>query len=126
MNTLILTECEELLATIHGATVCLDLFSEERPGVEIYYFVVMACSRLECMAKTTDAESNNYFKQPTAYFAGKIVGMIRLTLKTVSTKRIREYSRTSFPTFIYCRQYLTLIDNFLLFFCSSNNNNTRP
>lgn len=51
----------------------------------------MACSRPQCMAKITDAESNNYFKQPTAYFAGKMVGMLRLTLETVSTKRIREY-----------------------------------
>lgn len=126
MSALILRECEELLATIHGATVCLDLFSEERPGVKIYYFGVMACSRLECMAKITDAESNNYFKQPTAYFAGKIVGMLRLTLETVYIKQIREYSCTSFPTFLYCRQYLTLIDNFLSFFCSSNNNNTWP
>lgn len=126
MSALILRECEELLATIHGATVCLDLFSEERPGVKIYYFGVMACSRLECMAKITDAESNNYFKQPTAYFAGKIVGMLRLTLETVSIKQIREYSCTSFPTFLYFRQYLTLIDNFLSFFCSSNNNNTWP
>ena len=62
----------------------------------------MACSRPQCMAKITDAETNNYFKQPTAYFAGKMVGMLRLTLETVSTKRIREYSCTSFPTFIYC------------------------